>query len=336
MRNRVGSMADWEPAGRVVRPNSVSQFPFDADGVLRLSTATALGFDEGRMLRAVAAGELISVAPGIYLPAADRTPEELHRLRARTATIPADGAISHATAATIHGLPMLSPDLARLHVTSVTSGRGYRRTRRHLHSGPLSPADVVHVEGVAVTTLERTAFDVARSSPLGFAGALAVFDAALRQNANHARMAEYCDRPQHGVGHARVALGQADPLAENPGESWGRAQMIQAGLPIPRLQRRFYDSAGQFIARTDYDWSDDAGMARVIGEFDGLGKYLKYLRPGETPEDAIRREKEREGRLQDLGLVVVRWTWRDLVAGRVVPRLRAQLTALGLADRRSA
>jgi len=333
MQTCVGLVERREPAGDSPRPNSVSDFPFDADGVLRLSTAAALGFDEGRVLRAAAAGELVRIGPGIYVPPADRTPEELHRLLAHTAAIPHDTVISHASAAAIHGLPMLSPDLSRLHVTSVASGRGYRRTRRHVHSGPLGADDVTHRGDVAVTTLERTAFDVARSSPLGYAGALAVFDAALRRKACYEQMAHYCDRPQRGVGHARAALVQANPLAENPGESWGRAQLIQAALPIPSLQRRIYDSAGHFIARTDYDWCDDSGTVRVVGEFDGLAKYLKYLRPGETPEDAIRREKEREGRLQDLGLVVVRWTWRDLVEARVVPRLRAQLAAVGLVAR---
>lgn len=157
-------------------------------------------------------------------------------------------------------------------------------------------------------------------------------DAALRAGADRVRIAAYGARPQTGVGIGRRALELADPLSENPGESWGRAQMIEAGLPTPVLQPEIHDAEGVFVARSDYGWRDRAGRVRVVGEFDGLGKYLKYLHPGESADDAIRREKQREGQLQDLGIIVVRWLWQDLRRNAAVPRIRAQLTALGLID----
>ncbi|GGF24163.1 hypothetical protein GCM10007298_20110 [Williamsia phyllosphaerae] len=131
--------------------------------------------------------------------------------------------------------------------------------------------------------------------------------------------------PRRGVGQARRALHHADGNAENPGESWSRAQMIDAGLPPARLQHEFHSATGELVARTDFDW---AGL--LVGEFDGMVRYQKHLRPGETPFDAMRREKEREDALRRAGIMVIRWTWNDLERGRVVPLIRDWLLRLRL------
>ncbi|MEE3850786.1 hypothetical protein VZC37_10615 [Gordonia sp. LSe1-13] len=136
---------------------------------------------------------------------------------------------------------------------------------------------------------------------------LAVFDSALRLGADRDVMRAMLHGRRHGVGHARRALHHADSGAENPGESWVRAQLIEAGLPIPRLQHEFYDEDGRFVARTDFDW---AGL--LVAEFDGDVKYGKHLRPGETPFQAMKREKTREDALRRMDVMVIRWTWKDL------------------------
>ena len=61
-----------------------------------------------------------------------------------------------------------------------------------------------------------------------------------------------------------------------------------------------------------------------------MGKYLDYLREGETPQDVIAREKRREAKLEDMGILVVRWTWDDLHAQVVVGRVRRKLQLAGL------
>src|SRR5690606_20577273 len=137
------------------------------------------------------------------------------------------------------------------HLTSTTTDHGYRRAHRYLHPGPLPASDITTVGGVPATTLERTAFDVARTSRWGFAGALAAFDAALRAGADRQVMGSYGSVPRKGVGRAREALIHAEGLSENPGESWSRAQLIAAGLPIPRLQTEIFDAYGDFVARSD-------------------------------------------------------------------------------------
>lgn len=308
----------------------MQNFPVDGDEIVRIATTRAHGINDCELSRAAARGELVRVAPGAYVHPSGQRAQELHRLRVLAEQTSPTSVISHSSAAVMHGLEMLSPDLSRLHITARSATNGYRRKRRHLHPGALYEEDVILVDGVWVTGLERTAFDIGRSSPAGLAGALAVLDSALRLGGDRARIESLCAAPKTGVGIARKALVHADPLSENPGESWGRAQMILGDLPLPRLQHEIYGSNGDFIARPDYDWCDQDGVTRLVGEFDGIGKYLKYLRAGESPEDAIRREKRREGLLQDLGIVVVRWGWAELVAQRVVPRIAAQLRALGM------
>ncbi|MFT4088588.1 MAG: type IV toxin-antitoxin system AbiEi family antitoxin domain-containing protein [Gordonia sp. (in: high G+C Gram-positive bacteria)] len=305
-------------------------FPWDPDGLLRVSDAQTLGVDPRRVYDAERQGRVMGVARGVYALPSERRPESVHRLEVLAARITADEVVSHTSAAVLHRLSMLQPDLSRLHLTTVGSDRGYRRRTRHVHPGPLAGAEIGQVGGIRATTLERTAYDVARSSRIGFAGALSVFDSALRGGADRRVIETLCLRRQAGVATARNAIRWADPLSENPGESWGRAQLIAGGVRAPVLQHEVLDEYGLVVARLDYAWDDDEGQVRLAGEFDGLSKYVDHTRRGETPQDVLRREKERESMLQDLGIAVVRWNWADLRAGRVAPRVSGALRRLRL------
>jgi hypothetical protein len=80
---------------------------------------------------------------------------------------------------------------------------------------------------------------------------------------------------------------------------------------------------GALIGRTDFGWP----KRRVVGEFDGLVKYGRTLRPGQDPVEVLVAEKVREDALRAQDLAVVRWIWSDLgdfapVAARIRSRLR--------------
>lgn len=304
----------------------MTQFPTDRHGLVHRATAAAAGFSDTELARAVRNGDLVRVVRGVFAERAERTPEQYHRLIA-TAVAGRSGSaiVSHQSAATIHGLAMLKPQLRRVHTTVPVGAGAHRRPNRHEHEAGLARDKITVVDGITVTTLERTAVDVACTTTMGFAGALAVFDAALRTGADRGVMYAMLQSTRRGIGQARRAFRHADGEAENPGESWGRAQMIDAGLPTPRLQHEFRDAVGDLVARTDYDWD-----GRLVGEFDGMAKYQKYLRHGETPFDAMRREKAREDALRRMGIMVIRWTWDDLEHGRVVPMVRDWLWRLQL------
>jgi hypothetical protein len=101
------------------------------------------------------------------------------------------------------------------------------------------------------------------------------------------------------LGRARRAVALLDARSESPLESLSRAVFLEHGLPAPDLQVEFRPRPN-LIYRADFYWRDQ----RVIGEADGMAKYDQ---PG-----ALRAEKIRQEGLEDLGLRVVRWTWRDI------------------------
>lgn len=100
-------------------------------------------------------------------------------------------------------------------------------------------------------------------------------------------------------------------------------------IPVPVLQRRFFESDGRFVARVDFD-----GEGAVVGEFDGLVEYGGgSMTPGQVTSDVVIAEKIREDRLRQMGIEVVRWTWADLVDGRLPAIVRRALTRAGLIGR---
>ena len=211
-----------------------------------------------------------------------------------------------------------------MHLTTGHKTGGRIETQRHLHSGRLGPDDVTVIDGIVVTSLEVTAVDIACSG--NFYQALAVLDSALRLGADREKMSALLDSRRRGVAVARKALAFASPLADNAGESWGRGQMIVAELPVPRLQREYFDADGQFVAKVDYDWE-----GKLVGEFDGMRKYTKDLGDDETALDVMKREKAREDGVRRLGPMVIRWVWADLRKNRVVPMVREWLERLEIA-----
>ncbi|WP_419223078.1 hypothetical protein [Gordonia sp. CPCC 206044] len=303
-------------------------FPTDAHGIIFRRTAIDHGFTDTQLSRALESKQITRIWPAAYVPGSvsKTKPEDLHRLKAFAAIQLAErsSVLSHETAGVVHRLSLLNPSLDRVHFSTGAKTGGRIEERRHVHSGELDSTHTTVIDGVSVTSLERTAVDIACS--VSFAQALAVLDSALRRGAQPDVLADLLDNRRRGVGVAKRAFGHADGRAENAGESWGRAQIIVAGLPVPRLQHELYDDSGTFVARTDYDW-----LGRLVAEFDGMAKYRQHRRSGESEFDVMKREKEREDGLRRLGIMVIRWVWDDLCKDRVVPMVREWLQRLGIA-----
>ncbi|MFE0752057.1 hypothetical protein [Gordonia sp. NPDC058843] len=301
-------------------------FPTDRYGLIRREAALRVGITDDTVAAAVRRGDLIRLAPGIWVEADDSSaadPDGVYRLRciavAGSVRDRGKSTLSHDSAAALHGLQILHPERETVHFTKRTKGGGFVRGHRHVHVGPLLSDDVTVVDGIEVTSLARTAVDVATAGD--FERALVVFDRALTMGADRELMSGMLATRARwpGIAAARRALDNADRLSESVGESWSRAQMIAAGLPAPRLQHTFRTSDGE--VRADFDWE-----GRLIGEFDGIQKY--GLRPGETPREALIREKRREDALRAQGLMVVRWTWGMLERAELVDHLRPWLEKL--------
>ncbi|PZE82758.1 hypothetical protein [Curtobacterium sp. MCBD17_032] len=241
-------------------------------------------------------------------------------VRARAATLQADGVVSHRSAAALWGLPDHGRPDWRLHVidrraTKTHSGRGVVR-----HAGRLADDEVVVLDGLRTTSLLRTVVDLAHTST--FTLAVVVLDHVLHGgHLDHATLASALAdrRGRRGSRRAASALAFADAAAESPGESISRVTLRQLGAAPPVLQQEFATDAGLF--RVDFWWPGSG----VIGEFDGRVKYddRDGLWTEKRREDALRRSREVRG--------FARW---GMAEAEDPGRLAAVLVTAGLPVRR--
>lgn len=287
-----------------------------------------------RLAHRAAAGELVRVCRGAYLPRADWIPLDgaaRHRVLgiAVAATTRDELVFSHATAAAFWRLPWYGrwperTDAVAPPPASVTSTRAIRR---HLEPA----ADAVRIDGVLVTSLARTVVDIARGADLY--RSVIVADAALNPGGRAeigqtattlGGLRQEAERVPVRHGSARVGhvVDFADGRAGSPGESASRVTMARLRLPVPVLQQTFpREGGGQWD--TDF-WFPDL---RFIGEFDGRGKYLDpVLRSGRTAEQVVLDEKLREDELRRQSDGFARWGWAEAVSPT---RLGARLRAAG-------
>ena len=303
------------------------QIPFIPGQPFTTAEAIRAGLSHRTLAAATAAGRLVKSRHGwFHLPAPgeSRIQAAVRASKIALAEGPADAVISHHTAAELHGLPLVRARASRAHLTVDRPTGGRNAAHVQIHTSPANSLSTTEVEGIPVTSIDRTIVDLARSA--GFDAGVCAADHALRSELTTRRslMDELeLHRGRTGVAIAREAINFADPLAESPGESLSRCVMRSLGtIPIPRLQHQYLSAEGHAVARTDFSWGDGA----LAGEFDGRIKYSGRAVDGADPGEVVWREKLREDRLRDLGVVVIRWVWNDLF----MPKRFEQLLLGGL------
>jgi hypothetical protein len=301
---------------------------------LVLSRAAALdsGFDDHLLHRSVAQGDAVRIRPGDYLfgeAGEHREDRYLALVRAGAARLnPGSGAVvSHSSAAVLHGLPVWGMAIDRIHVTRPGSPGASSTGSLHPHRCQLTDPEVTTIDGVLVTTIARTVLDIARTAPL--TQAIVVADAALHlelTTADELRGVLDIARRRRAAGRAVTVVGFADGRSESVGESRSRVLLAQLGLPEPDLQFRVFDDHGAFLGRADFSMEEMGTLA----EYDGIGKYVRYLRPGETTAGAVIREKLREDAMRATGRQMVRWSTTDLARpGMILTRFGAAFARAG-------
>ncbi len=293
--------------------------------VLSRADALAAGLDDRDLARAVRRGALTRVRRGAYAdPSAGLT---RHRaLVLATAPLLRDGsAVSHASAAVLHGLPLWRTDPDRVHVTRRPPAAGSGSARVHLHVARLPDDEVTLVDGLLVTGLARTVVDLARSLP--FERAVVTADAALASGGVSRQDLTACLARMGPVPGSRCGarvLAFADGRSESVGESRSRVLIARLGLPVPDLQVRIVRPDRSTVARCDFGWREHA----TVGEFDGRVKYRADR--GRDPAEAVYREKLREDEIRDSRWEVARWGWADLDTPSVVDgRIRRAFARAG-------
>ncbi|WP_156761939.1 hypothetical protein [Microbacterium karelineae] len=284
------------------------------------------GVSDRRLRVEVAQGRAERIRNGHYASRAawrDAHVEERQVALARAATDAArtPPVVCRATAAAVHGLPLFRHRDSAAHLLSGDRGTGTPSAAVTRHRDRWD-GDFVEVDGIRVTTLARTVFDVIRTTRVPTA--LACADAAIGrvsriadsrgidEEAAHEFRADLglliADHPgARGVKQARLVVELMDPRADSPGESASRLYAVQLGFTDIVVQREVRVATG---ARYRVDFEIDG----VLGEFDGEVKYRdREMRRGRSVEQVVLDEKRREDEIRAAtGQRMIRWTNREI------------------------
>jgi hypothetical protein len=161
-----------------------------------------------------------------------------------------DGVIAGRAAAALHGALWIDASTAIEMIWR--SGRPPRGIV--VRNERIDAEDIMLIDGMHVTTPERTAFDLARYLPRDLA--VRHLDALARATGIKAAdielLAERYPKAR-GLPRARIALPLLDGGAESPQETRVRLILIDDGLPPPRTQIRVSDGVKEAFIDMGYD-----------------------------------------------------------------------------------
>lgn len=238
------------------------------------------------------------------------------RLRTRAVVVDARCGVEHTafcrmTAAACHELPVFRTRSDRVDMIVASAHSRHNSIDVVRHHEPLPEADVAVVDGLRVTSLERTVYDVIRTATME--AAIVIYDAALRRVAwdDHTRTYDHAKAEAfralidariagasgaRGIRQARFISAIADGRAQLPGESVTRLWMLLLGVPAPELQYRIDFSDGTF-SLLDFAWPERGRWM----EFDGVFKVTDPdLMAGRTVEEVLADQTTREEKVKCL------------------------------------
>lgn len=299
----------------------------DDIGVILRRDALLDGVDDHELRRLVRSGFLVKLRHGAYAlgePWNDGTAADQVLMLAR-AVMRRWGTrvvLSHDSACLLQGGPTRGMDTSQVHVTDL-----FRRGDRHQarvvhHRGTLLVGDVTRADDHWITSPTRTALDTASRHARGTA--VAIMDDFVHRGLTTVAELEAGSRrrepwPDHAALRRSVDLVRTG--SESVGETLLRLALHDLGLPEPLRQLDVHDGRGRFVGRVDLA----IPSMRLLIEFDGLEKYHRFRRPGESIADMVMREKHREDQLREAtGWMLIRVTWADL---RDLPELARRIRA---------
>lgn len=154
----------------------------------------------------------------------------------------------------------------------------YPNAGLHVRADTLREDEIVVVDGMRVTTPERTALDIAcwypRDTAVAAIDALAKFDAHLRKASVRGAEIDIADvldlarrsGGRRNIERARSTLELVDFGAQSPKETWLRLLLIDGGLPRPKTQIEIPIPGTDKFIYLDMGWED----RKIAGEYDGL------------------------------------------------------------------
>lgn len=251
-----------------------------------------------------------AIFANVYLPKDADPSLELRTVAAwlwsgRTATV------AGAAAAALHGAEWIPDDVpVELIHPNPRPPRGVLTRRCALLDGETQTMD-----GLTVTTPERTAFDIGRRGAVR--SAVVRLDALARATGFKADdvLGIATSHPRSpGLRRLETALTLVDPGAESPRESYLRLLLIDAGLPRPQTQIPVAGADGIPVAHLDMGWEEYLVAVECDGDHHRTGR-RQYVQGIRRPE-----------MLERLGWIIVRVAAEDRPGG-IVRRVRQALAA---------
>ena len=187
--------------------------PVPPGGVRLLTRAGLLmsGLSDNTIRRALGAGRLTTVLPGLYAPVDPLAPPDAvaahsalaHALLPRLAP---GSVISHQSAAALHGLAVPPAGPAPVHVTRPPPSSSRRGSTVCVHRGRLDADELVRLDGLPVTSPARTVVDCATT--MGTDDAVRLARAAVDAGLVGAAQVEAALRRRHRVPGIRLAASR--------------------------------------------------------------------------------------------------------------------------------
>ena len=283
-------------------PREVAQWLDARGGGASRAQLLARGLTSVDLARYVRHGLLVSVRRGHYGLAAPALGDQWNQarqahVRAAASLAGTDQVAALRTAALVWGLPVSAtphkPELIRPLGRSRPLGTRVRFAR-------LTEHDVARHGGIWVTSLVRTAVDVALDLPVP--ESLFTLDAALKRGVRRDQLlgnlaARGSVRHLH---RARSAIEWADRHVESPLESRCRGELLIDEISPPECNLPL--RLGGREIRPDLLWL----ALGIAVEVDGQGKYDE---PGALWKEKLRQEWMES----ELGLIVLRFTYEEIV-----------------------
>lgn len=299
------------------------------DQVFLRREALEHGYRDEDLVHAMRGGLIVRIRHGAYTftdiwDVSDEVARHSLRAHAVLRSHHAPVALSHTSAAVEHGLRLFRPDLSRVHV--LTRGARLARTTGDVvyHRGDYTDEDFTIVNGRWV--VEPVLAGLQTASLTDVAAGMVVLDSVI--DLKKGTLEGVHTGLQRVGGHPfsrrlQITVRLVREGSNSVGESLSRHLMWSQHLPEPELQFEVRDEWGRLIGIADFAWPEHG----LLGEFDGMSKYGRLRKEGETPGDAVEREKKREDLLREVtGWLMVRIIWPQLFTPRATGvRIRRQL-----------
>ena len=236
-----------------------------------------------------------------------------HGLVARAAIKRSDSdvVLSHTSALGEWDVPIWDMTLDKVHLTRKDRLAGRREAGVIQHLGKLRDGDVVDLNGIQVTSPTRTALDCA--TVMDTEHSLTMVNDLLHRELvtveGLAKGQQFMTKWPGSLRHGLVLQLADGRCGGSVGEGRSLYLIFRQGLPKAEPQYPVEDHSGVVVAYVDFAWPEYG----VFLEFDGKIKYQELLKAGESPTDAVVREKKREDMIRRLtGWRCIRITWADL------------------------